>query len=338
MKILFAFIFLITIASNLFSSEKDSTKVTGTPLFLIYSNFHQGVSKNNYISNFDIKRAYIGYDFNLDNGFNASIKLDIGSPDSSNNYSLIKRTAYFRNVAIGYNYKNLSIAFGIIDNQQHKVQEKFWAKRYLFKSFIDEYKFLPSTALGINASYKFNKKISLEFGMVNGEYLNKKQGLDKYIYNIGINYSPIDNLIMKAYSTYTGDVNDIITNGFFCAYKIIPELKIAAEYNTKFEFIDNTTLNLYGYSIFSEYKINKKFNIFARYDLLDSNNINNSTSSWNIDKNGFAIIGGVEYIINKNLRLSLNYQDWHPAKTNSNNKAYIFLNLEFGIFDSYKRI
>lgn len=320
------------------ANTADSTKISGKPLFLIFGNFHQGITEAAHESNFDIKRAYLGYDFNLNNNFNAFIKIDIGSPDDNSQYSLIRRSAYFKNVGIGYTKDKLSLNFGIIDNQQHKVQEKFWGKRYIFKTFIDEYKFLSSADLGINASYRICKKISLEAGMMNGEYLSLQDGFGKYIYNIGININPVKQLSLKLYSSYTAKANDIFYGGFFIGYKAYDRLKIGLEYNLKYNMEESGTFILYGYSGYAAFDINKKLNAFARYDALNSNILNNMTTPWNLSNNGSAIIGGIEYKANENIRLSLNYQDWYPMAANMSNTAYIYFNLEFGIFESYKRI
>lgn len=337
-KLTLSIVFISLFAVLSYANESDTTKITGKPLFLIYSNFHQGISESAHESNFDVKRAYLGYDFDLNNGFNAFIKIDIGSPNDDSQYSLIKRSAYFRNVGIGYKYKNLSLKFGIIDNQQHKVQEKFWGKRYLFKSFMDEYKFLSSTDLGINGKYKFSKKLNIEFGIMNGQYLSYDTGLKKYKYNIGINYKPVNNLSLKCHATYTGKTNDVYTGGAFIGYKILPLLRVGAEYNTIYDIQEENTFIMYGYSAFAAYDITSKLNIFARYDNLNSNIPDGYSYPYNLSDNGTAIIGGIEYIVNKNLRASINYQDWYPMAANQDNTAYIYFNIEFGLFESYKRI
>ncbi|MDD3860082.1 MAG: hypothetical protein PHW83_07780 [Bacteroidales bacterium] len=321
-----------------FANGTDTTKISGKPLFLIYTNFHQGLSESAHESNFDLKRAYLGYDFDLNNGFTAFIKLDIGSPDDNSQYSLIRRNAYFKNAGIGYSKNNFKLNFGIIDNQQHRIQEKFWGKRYIFKTLLDEYKFYSSADLGINACYKFNHKLTLEAGMMNGEYLNLQSGFGKYIYNVGINYYPIKPFTFKLYSAYTSKINDVISGGIFLGYSAFDRIKLGCEYVCKYDMQEENSYFLYSYSVNAEYIFTDKFNIFARYDALCSDIPENYTSPWNLSNNGTAIIAGAEYRVNENFRVSLNYQDWYPMAVNMNNTAYIFLNLEFGIFESYKRI
>lgn len=339
MKKGFLLIFALTsFCLSVFSDQSDTTKITGKPLFLIYSNFHQGISEAANESNFDVKRAYLGYDFNLNNGFKGFIKIDIGTPDDNSQYSLIRRDAYLRNVGMSYSQKNLILSFGIVDNQQHKTQEKFWGKRYLFKSIIDEYGFLSSTDLGFNFRYKLNKNLSIEGGMMNGEYLSLQDGFLKYVYNIGIDYSPIKQIKLKLHSSYTGKINNIITSGFFIGVKPLKTFRLGAEIVTKAEVKESGQYWEYVYNAFAVYNITEKINVFARYDVLSSNIPNGYNTPYNLANNGTAIIGGIEYILNNNVRASLNYQDWYPMAANMQNTAYIYLNLEFGIFESYKRI
>jgi len=337
-KVVFIIVFISMFSAISTANSSDTTKISGKPLFLIYSNFHQGLTESAHESNFDVKRAYLGYDFNLNNGFAGFIKIDIGSPNDNSQYSLIRRNAYLRNVGISYKMNNFKIKFGIIDNQQHKTQEKYWGKRYLFKSFIDEYDLLPSTDLGFNIQYRFNKKLQIEGGMMNGEYLSYDTGFLKYVYNIGIDYSPIKQVKLKLHSTYTCKTNDLITSGIFLGISPIKSLKIGGEFNAQTELLESDKFTLFGYNAFAIYDITDKINVFARYDVLNSNIPNGYSMPYNLSDNGSAIIGGIEYIFNKNFRASLNYQDWYPMAANIDNTAYIFLNLEFGIYESYKRI
>ncbi|PLX06483.1 MAG: hypothetical protein C0596_18645 [Marinilabiliales bacterium] len=337
-KVFILLLLAITGISKVSIADNDTTKISAKPLFLIYSNFHQGLTENAHESNFDVKRAYLGYDFNLNNGLNGFVKIDIGSPDDNSQYSLIRRNAYLRNVGVGYTKGNFKIKFGIIDNQQHKTQEKYWGKRYLFKSFIDEYDLLPSTDLGVNFQYKINDKIRIEAGMMNGEYLSYDTGLSKYMYNIGLDYSPVKKVKIKFHSSFTQKTNNLITSGVFLGLNPFPSLKIGGEYNTQVELKSDDEYLTYGYNAFAIYNFTDKLNIFARYDVLNSNIPVGYSAPFNLTDNGSAIIGGIEYIFNSNFRMSLNYQDWYPMAANMQNTAYLFLNVQFGIYESYKII
>lgn len=67
-----------------------------------------------------------------------------------------------------YDYKQLKFEFGIIETAQFKEPESFWGKRYIFKSFQDEYKFGPSADIGFKALYKIGK-FNFDVGVFNGE-------------------------------------------------------------------------------------------------------------------------------------------------------------------------
>ena len=48
---------------------------------------------------------------------------------------------------------NIKTWFGLFDMLQFKVQEKFWGYRYLYKSYMDEYRFGSSADLGTGIQY-----------------------------------------------------------------------------------------------------------------------------------------------------------------------------------------
>lgn len=327
---IFIYYSLICLSTN---HNNDSLKYAGKPLLLIYSSFYKGISKDVKESNFDVKRAYLGYEIYLQDGFSAKVQLDIGAPDDDSKYSLIKRGAYFKNAGIKYNYKFLIVNFGIIENQEHKIQEEYWGKRYIFKTFLDEYRFFPSSDLGINANFKINKLLNIEAGMMNGEYLNFQSGFKKYVYNVCINFDLNNKLISKLYSTYTAKNYPTFTNGLFLAYNPIPKLKMAGEANIKAELVMSKYCYLYGASIFIDFALSNKINIFCRSDFLNSNitSFDDTYTHNSYLNNGYAIISGAEYKINKFIRLSLNYQDWRPFDKRNKTKTYLFLNLECGI-------
>ena len=54
-------------------------------------------------------------------------------------------------------------------------------------------------------------------------------------------------------------------------------------------------MTLDGISVYAIYVINKKFEVFGRFDQLGSNTLPGETQKWNYDKNGNLIIAGVQY-------------------------------------------
>ena len=83
---------------------------------------------------------------------------------------------------------------GLITTTQFKVQEDFWGKRYVMKSFQDEYKFGSSADLGGFGSLQFNKVVSADVILANGEGYKKVQVKDGLQYGAGVTLTPVKSL------------------------------------------------------------------------------------------------------------------------------------------------
>ena len=66
--------------------------------------------------------------------------------------------------------------------------------------------------------------------------------------------------------------------------------------------------NKAGFSVYSSYDISDKFQIFGRFDQLESNTLLGESEQWNIAKDGQAIIAGVQYKMDKKVKLAANVQ------------------------------
>jgi len=75
--------------------------------------------------------------------------------------------------------------------------------------------------------------------------------------------------------------------------------------------------------------LTKKIEIFGRYDHLLSNTLTNTVDPWNYALDGDAVIGGIQYIANKWLRVALNYQGFLFNKPGAHDNHGVFVNLEF---------
>ena len=87
--------------------------------------------------------------------------------------------------------------------------------------------------------------------------------------------------------------------------------------------------DLSGVSIYSTYVINDKFEIFGRYDKLESNKVGTATTNWNASKDGSAFLTGIQYVPVKGVSSSLNFQSWNYDLASKNNESLIYLNLEY---------
>jgi len=332
----FRFIFIIFLffwnISQLLSQETKTIKSYSTePVALVFTDIYSGINKGNNPTAIEIKRAYIGYNIKLQKGFSSKIVLDIGSPDNSSSYSLLKRYAYFKNAYLQYETGKLNIKFGIIPMQLFKIQEKVWGHRYIEKSATDKYKFGTSSDLGLSANYKINQFAEIDLTLSNGEGNAILQHDSTYKAAVGLTLKPYKGLIIRTYIDILSKNYNQITIANFIGYKIDKKISIGFEYDKQYNVKDALNENLNIFSATASYSFNDKFQIFSRYDIFRSNILNKEIQAWNIAEDGSAIIGGIQYTPISKIRMALNYQGWFPYAGNLNNKSFIYLNIEFGL-------
>ena len=329
---LFSTIFLMVLISfHLRSQEidEDGFKPHGKPILKVFTNFHHGLTETDNKAGFEIRRAYLGYEHTFTPNWEIAVKLDIGSPNDASDFTLNRRFAYFKNAYVRYSYAKMTTQFGIVDVYQFKVQENYWAHRYIWESFLDEYNFGPSADLGWNISYDFADFISADLGVYNGEGYSKIQNDNAFKIGLGVSLFPLKGLIIRMYA-------DAIEKGVyqntlagFVGYKIENKFIGGIEYNYQYNYDYREDEDRYGYSLYGSYYFLKKWQVFARYDQVYSNILAGAESPWAIEEDGSAVIGGVEFSPIKQIKIALNYQDWVPYAKNLDKLSYIYLNFEF---------
>ena len=75
--------------------------------------------------------------------------------------------------------------------------------------------------------------------------------------------------------------------------------------------------------------IMEKWELFARYDDLESNKIMDEVNNWNLSKDGNTIISGLQFSPVKEIRLALNYQGFINDDTNARDISAIYFNREY---------
>ncbi|MFH2095918.1 MAG: porin [Bacteroidota bacterium] len=321
----------IMLASNAYAQDSTAFIPNGKFQMKVYSNFHTGLSEADKSSAFEIKRVYFGYAYKMSEHFSTEAKLDIGSPNDESQYSLLRRYAYFKTAGLSYKNKGLTWNFGLIDLQQCKLQEKFWGHRYIYKSFTDEYGYGAVADLGTGLIYEFNKYVTADLTVMNGEGYTKLQADNTYKAGAGITLTPLEGLTARAYYDYTekGTVQSAITG--FLGYNHKDKILVGGDYSYEKNtgFTDNH--DMYGFSAYAMYNFSKKWQVFGRYDNSMSNIPENYEYAWNNAKDGQAVIGGVEFSPMENIRISANYQGWYSEVTGSDPRHCIYLNLEYQV-------
>ena len=305
---------------------------SGKPFATIHLNFHKGISSASREDvAFELTRAYLGYEYHISSEFYVKINVDVGSPGDLSPYSKARRYAYFKNAFLRYTKKGLKVDFGLIDTKQFKLQEDIWERRYMMESFSDQYGIGHSADLGMSVNYIFSEQLEADFIITNGEGYSTIQLNDVFKYGIGPVYRFKNGLISKVFFELTTKEITETTWSFFLSYDHQKKWNIAGEYVFRKNDSWKENHNINGFSFYGKYNFAKKYQLFARYDVFHSNIVEDKINPWNLANDGTAFVGGIQLVPIKNIKMSVNYQDWYPRATNMDYSGYIYLNLEVKI-------
>jgi hypothetical protein len=314
---------LVAGIQSLLAQSDDPGKVSGK----IYSNLHIGMDHGELATAMEITRAYFGYERSLGDYFSAEVKLDIGSPDDISEYSRLRRYAYFKNAGITFEYNRLTAWAGLFDMLQFKTQENMWGYRYLYRSFMDEYRFGPSADLGLGAAYRFSPYLSADLVLSNGEGYQSPQRDNNYKTGLGLTIQPAESFTLRLYySLFTVRSPQMTLSGF--AGYTAEKFRVAAEYNHQRNYQFNAGYDRFGYSAYSTYIVNDRWEVFVRYDHLFSNVIEESGTPWNLPNDGSALLGGIQYTPVPFIHLAIDYRDWVDYASNGSGERYLFFHIE----------
>ncbi|NCP22021.1 MAG: hypothetical protein COZ76_05975 [Flavobacteriales bacterium CG_4_8_14_3_um_filter_35_10] len=327
------FLSLIFLSTTIFSQTSPTDfKPSGAPLFKVFWNYHSDLSKNaTKTSAFELNRAYLGYQYTYTKALSAKVIFDISNNTGGSNYTVL-----LKNAQLDWNLTNdIKLSMGLIGMKQFNDQEEFWGYRYLFKSFQDENGFGSSADLGINAEFKLSKTLKANFIVFNGEGFKSLQDEDGN-QKVGgsLVFIPVKGLTTKIYvdNQPTTGSKAITSLALFAGYQAI-DWRFGAEFNKlnngkKFSTpaVDN---KLDGVSFYATYIINKKVEVFGRYDQLSSNTLTGQTTAWNLAKDGSQLITGVQYTPTKGVKFALNYQGFSFDAPALDAKSLVFLSVEF---------
>ncbi|WP_347838998.1 porin [uncultured Draconibacterium sp.] len=329
MKRVFTIITLMVVLINQGFAQDDEFVPSGSGFATIFANFHQGVTNaSSDESAFELVRGYLGYEYNFSPNFYAKINLDIGSPEDLSDYAKERRYAYFKNAYLRYTEGKLQVEFGLIGLKQFKQMEKVWERRYLMKTFADEYKLGSSADLGVNFNYKVSDSWDVDFTIMNGEGYNNIQTDGIFKYALGTTIKLPKNFTSRFYYDMTNDEVVQSTYHIFISYDFNGKANLGGEgiYRENDDWDEG--YERYGYSLYGKYNLNKKYQLFARYDVISSNKVEGEENPWNLAKDGSALVAGIQFTPIKNIKFALNYHDWVPYAANAKTDAFIYLNLE----------
>jgi hypothetical protein len=195
------------------------------------------------------------------------------------------------------------------------------------KSYQDEYKFNASADLGVTLEYDFADFISADLSIFNGEGYKHVQN-DKYLRPaLGISLTPVKGLLARAYVDQMGGDVKQQSLATLLAYSN-DKLVIGGEYNYQTNYKMTDGQDMYGTSFYVTYKMADQWEIYGRYDDLNSKALEGEQDGWNIGKDGQLMLAGVEFTPVKGIKFSPNVRFWNPDKEDVKNTTFLFLSAE----------
>ncbi len=307
--------------------QENSPEYRGIVSGKIHTNFNYLLNNQEHHTAFELNRAYFGYERQISKHLYAQVKLDVGSPDDVSEFSRVRRYAYFKNAGITWKKGDFTAWGGLFDMVQFKEQEKFWGYRYLYRSFLDKYRFGPSADLGAGMQYQINSALNTDLIISNGEGYPSPQRDDTYKVGWGVTFHPSDHTILRSYYSIFIVPDPQMTFAGFAGYHT-DKFRAGAEYNHQLNYRYNLGRNRYGYSLYTTWIFTETWELFLRYDQVYSNLLDDSTIPWNLPNDGSAVVGGIQYTPVSSLHISLDYQDWEEYAGNGDNEKIIFIHLE----------
>ena len=257
-------------------------------------------------SGFYFQRQYFGYGGEVSDKVSFKILFDVGRTNNKWLYTWsvkgddslkvtedTRLVTYLKKVQVNYKSSFGNFNFGLIGMNTYGVQEKNWGYRFLEKSAIDKYGFSATADLGVGFSRSITDQLNMSLQIVNGEGFKKPQS-DKY-HKIAFNSTYGERNLVKnsgfnagvVYTTEQTDNKPNIMTSLFGGFAGMG-LRLGGQYNvvrdgqTKLVVIDSVgaigaTVELESniISVSANYAVRNNIDIFARYDMVDDNDITN---------------------------------------------------------------
>ncbi|HSG67361.1 MAG TPA: hypothetical protein VK994_01545, partial [Bacteroidales bacterium] len=255
------------IAQDQKGSEEDFTP-HGAPILKVFTNFNSTWKGGRNLSQFEITRAYLGYEHTFTKNFSGRLILDVGDPGVGG----FKNVAYLKNAFLKYKVGKFSASFGMIPSNQFEIQEKIWRHRYIMKSFQDEYKFGPSADLGLIVDYQIADFVSVDAAFMNGEGYKLIQLDTTFKASVGATFTVFENMIIRGYYDITTADTNQQTIAAFVGWNAA-KWSVGGEYNLQLNHFNNDGHDLSGFSFYGSYEFNKHIGVYGRYDYLESSEL-----------------------------------------------------------------
>ena len=286
----------------------------GKPFGKVFTNFNHDNDKNE----FELKRAYLGYSYKIDDNFSTKITFDVGSNSSGSAY-----TTFLKIASLTWKpMTNATVNMGMIGTKNFKFMEKSWGRRYIEKSALDKEKWANSADLGVSLDYEVFENFTLDGQILNGEGYKKTQD-DDGLMRVGIGGTyKLSNFSIRLFrdikSCACSDTDQEITTASISYSNNGLNLGFETDMMANSNNIENDDREIM--SVYGSYKLSDRYTLFGRYD--------DYTSEGSWDEDGTYAIAGVEAQLTKGVKAAVNIRqttnDVNDVKDNA-----LYLNFEY---------
>lgn len=305
------------------AAQDDASTPSGKPLILVFTNLNTSFNREGNNREFEITRAYLGYEHKFSKAFSSRVILDVGDPGAGG----LQLTAFVKNAFLAYETNNFNARIGMIGTDQFSVQEKHWGYRYIYKSFQDQHSFGPSADLGAGIEYSPSKFISIDASLLNGEGYKRIQNDSVFKATAGITITPVEGFVLRAYYDYMNRDAAQSTVSLFTGYTL-NDLRIGVEYSMQRNNRMISGDDFSGISAWIAYNFAEKFSVFTRYENLWSETLAGETQPWNQGNDGELFLAGLDYSPVKGVKIAPVWMGWLPADRNEYFTSQVGLHFE----------
>ena len=301
----------------------------GKPVAEIFTDFHYSIDDTAKTTGFGMSRAYLGYKYTPEGNFSALIMINIGTPEDLADGSVPKRYGYFREASIAYNKDKLTVNFGMVSTRYEDFQQGFWGKRYLGPEYQAAYGYGSVADLGVVVDYQLSDLVKFDFSLLNGKGYTKVQVDNSLKTAIGLNLSTSNNIFIRLYGDLmrTQDVLQITLIGFAGIKNSSFSIGVEGSHKTNLDLMKGH--DVWGLSSTGSIFLNKKTEIFARYDYAASVKVPDEVLQWDYLKDATYFIGGIQRNLNDYLQIALNYRRTNPYSPGQKSTNAIYVNAHF---------
>ena len=317
-------------STNLFGQSDSTFRNNGKLYGDVFLNSNYNIDKSTL--SFRLNRVHLGYRYNFSpllyfNGmFESALEDYEPMPDSlGGEYNHITNLFEF---CLGFKYSYFEGKFGLIGTELNQQQEQLWKHRLIDKVFADKYGYAPTNDFGFLISYIPTDWIKTDVAITNGEGHKSLQADSSFRYAGGITLRLAESIVLRGYIDMVNFTNSVQTNTIGILGFDNKQLTIACEWNQQNNHDGNKGYHRNGLSVYGNLLFAGKYQVFARYDYVNSNKTNNLINNWNEAADGSLIIAGLQYSLVKGVNLALDYRMWNPGLEGDDTRSFLFFDVE----------